>query len=469
MAAELLTWGSERTGRVIRHQINGREKRIGKLPVDGWCSETNTAYQFHGCIFPWSLVHPTGGERPQRETHGPTARRDPKEHRLPMSLCQGRRAVGMRVERDEKRPGRENCLDAALPRRRHARWAMTSQQILSGVRTRTVFGLIECDVCVPEALREHFAEMQLVFKNIRLTRNDLGPFMHRYAEEHNIMATPRRMLVGSYRGDKILLATPLLRWYLNHGLEVTHVYQVIEYDPIPCFRRFGDAVSTARREGDVHSHKAIIADAMELLGNSGYGKTITKVDRHRDVNYCTEKAASAMINGRRFQPLDVVVDDAYEIEMNKTTVTYALPVHVGFFVLQYAKMHMLQFYYDFINRYLERPLFQYCEMDTDSAYLALAGECVDDLVTPELREYYFRHRSEWLPSECCDEHRKEYVHYRIANRPWVGDEACCKVRRACDKRTSGFSRFSGPVTGSWGCVARRSIVSEPPTNTAPKE
>ena len=196
-----------------------------------------------------------------------------------------------------------------------------------------------------------------MFKNIRLTRDDLGPFMRRYGEEHNIMATPRRMLVGSYRGDKILLGTPLLRWYMDHGLEVTHVYQVVEYDPVPCFRRFGDAVSTARREGDVRSHKAIIADTMKLLGNSGYGKTITNVDRHRDVNYCTEKAASLMVNDRRFRQLDVVVDDAYEIEMNKKTVTYPLPVHVGFFVLQYAKMRMLQFYYDFIDRYLERPLF----------------------------------------------------------------------------------------------------------------
>ena len=243
--------------------------------------------------------------------------------------------------------------------------------------TGTVFGLIECDICVPETLREHFAEMQAVFKNIRLTRHDLGPFMGRYAEEH-IVATPRRMLVGSYRGDKIFLATLLLRWYMDHGLEVTHVYQIIKYDPIPCFRRFGDAVSTARREGDVHSHKAIIADTMKLLGNSGYGKTITNVDRHRDVNYCTEKAASLMVNDRRFRQLDVVVDDAYEIEMNKKTVTYTLPVQVGLFVLQYDKKRMLQFYYDFINRYLERPLFQYCEMDTDSAYLALAAGSVDD-------------------------------------------------------------------------------------------
>ena len=108
------------------------------------------------------------------------------------------------------------------------------------------------------------------------------------------------MLVGRYRGDKILLATPLLRWYLDHGLEVLYVYQVIEYDPIPCFRRFSDAVSTARREGDVHRDKTIIADTMKLLENSGYGKTITNVDRHRD----TEKAASLMVNDRSFRQLD---------------------------------------------------------------------------------------------------------------------------------------------------------------------
>ena len=79
----------------------------------------------------------------------------------------------------EKRrdPVVKKCLDAVFPRRRHVRWTMTSQQILSGVRAGTVFGLIECDLCVPEVLREQFAEMQPVNKNIRLTRDDLGPFM----------------------------------------------------------------------------------------------------------------------------------------------------------------------------------------------------------------------------------------------------------------------------------------------------
>ena len=333
------------------------------------------------------------------------------------------------------------------------------------MRTGTVFGLIECDLCVPEALREHFAEMQPVFKNIRLTRDDLGPFMRRYAEEHNLMATPRCMLVGSYRGDKILLATPLLRLYLEHGLEVTHVYKVIEYDPIPCFRRFGDAVSTARRQGDVHSHKAIIADTM-LMGNSGYGKTITNVDRFRDVNYCTEKAASVMVSDRRFRQLDVVVD---KVEMNTKTVTYTLAVHVGFFVLQYAKMRMLQFYYDFINRYLERPLFQYFEMDTDSAYLALAAESVDDLVTRN----YENITSGTAPNGC-----RPNVATTIGTSTCTVDspiDRASATRRAVRRSRRTIrghrvcSRWSGPVTDLWGCAARRTIVSDSPTNTAPKD
>ena len=65
-------------------------------------------------------MHPTIGERHQWETHGSTTRRDSKEHRLPTSLCQSRRAVGMRVERDEKRSGREKvsgcCISATTTR-----------------------------------------------------------------------------------------------------------------------------------------------------------------------------------------------------------------------------------------------------------------------------------------------------------------------------------------------------------------
>ena len=51
MAVQWLIWESAKNGCAIRHQINGREKRIGKRPVDGWCAKTRRAYTFHGCFF----------------------------------------------------------------------------------------------------------------------------------------------------------------------------------------------------------------------------------------------------------------------------------------------------------------------------------------------------------------------------------------------------------------------------------
>ena len=444
MAIQWLTRESDRTGCTIRHQGNGREKRIGKLPVDGWCAETRTAYQFHGCFWHGCPKCHTDPEEtnPKNNKTMATLLADTKKHTTYL-----RRHVKV-VEMWECDWKRERD---PPPRQK---WKMTQQQIIAAVVDGTLFGMVECDVRVPEHLQDHFAEMQPIFKNTTVTRDDIGPFMRQYAEEHDIMSTPRRMLVGSFHGIKLLLATPLLRWYLAHGLVVDRVYQVVDYEPNPCFQRFGESVSAARRAGDADPEKAIIADTMKLLGNSGYGKTVTNVDRHRDIKYCTEVGTSSHINNKRFRQLDVVTEDAYEVTSNKARVTYDLPLHIGFFVYQYAKLRMLQFYYDFIDRYVERPLYQYCEMDTDSAYIALAGDSIDDLVAPEHREHYFRNRSQWLPAECCDNHKDDYVHTRLAGRTWTATEPCCIARKAYDKRTPGLFKIEWCGDGFIGLCSK---------------
>ena len=341
MAIQWLTRESDRTGCTIRHQGNGREKRIGKLPVDGWCAQTHTAYQFHGCYF-----------------HGCPKCHQPEETnklngKTMVTLLANTKKHTAYLRRHVKVVEMWECTwkrERDPPPRQ--KWQMTQQQIITAVVDGTLFGMVECDLHVPEHLQDHFAEMQPIFKNATVTRDDIGPFMRQYAVDHDIMSTPRRMLVGSYRGDKILLTTPLLQWYLAHGLVVDRVYQIVSYEPNPCFQRFGESVSAARRAGDADTDRAIIGDTMKLLGNSAYGKTVTNVDRHHDVKYCTEVGTSSHINNKRFRQLDVVAEDAYEVTSSKACLTYDLPLHIGFFVYQYAKLRMLEFYYDFVDRYV---------------------------------------------------------------------------------------------------------------------
>ena len=151
----------------------------------------------------------------------------------------------------------------------------------------------------------------------------------------------------------------------------------------------------------------------------------------------------------------------------KSVVKYTLSLHIGFFVCQYSKLGMLQFYYDFVDRYVERPLFQYCEMDTDSAYIALAGERIDGLVRADRCAHYFRHRSQWLPAECCDEHEDDYVCARIADRPWTVTESCCFHARLSTSEHRVYSRRCSE-TDSSVCAARPTTVLVPPTSIARK-
>ncbi|CAH3151314.1 unnamed protein product, partial [Porites lobata] len=60
--------------------------------------------------------------------------------------------------------------------------------------------------------------------------------------------------------------------------------------------RHEHAVSDARRAGEADLRKATIADAMKLVGNSGYGKTITSQLKHRNMEYCSDAEASRKVN-----------------------------------------------------------------------------------------------------------------------------------------------------------------------------
>ncbi len=51
--------------------------------------------------------------------------------------------------------------------------------------------------------------------------------------------------------DKILVYTPLLKWYLEHGLEITKFYQAITYTSKQCFKGIEDDITNDRRVGDV--------------------------------------------------------------------------------------------------------------------------------------------------------------------------------------------------------------------------
>jgi hypothetical protein len=86
--------------------------------------------------------------------------------------------------------------------------------------------------------------------------------------------------------------------------------------------------------------------------------------------------------------------------MRKKTVRLDLPMQIGCFVYQYAKLRMLEFYYDFMNVFVDRRDFQYCAMDTDSVYIALSAGSLEEVIKPEMQQRYQMEKKNCFP--CTD-------------------------------------------------------------------
>lgn len=120
-----------------------------------------------------------------------------------------------------------------------------------------------------------------------------------------------------------------------------------------CFREFVLDVSAARRLRDTVPSMSVIADTQKLIGNCGYGGLIMDQSKHRHVTYVNgANAASQEVNNPLFMAVTELQDEVYEVEKAKKMIIFYLPIQLGYFILQYAKLRMLQFYYDVMDSHV---------------------------------------------------------------------------------------------------------------------
>jgi hypothetical protein len=158
---------------------------------------------------------------------------------------------------------------------------------------------------------------------------------------------------------------------------------------------------------------------------------------HKNIKFTSNPSRiNKQIRNRKFISLEEIDDDFYEITMEKDQTLLDTPVVLGFSVLQYAKLRMLEFYYDCIDRYVDRRDYQLCEMDTDSNYMALSAPLFD-IIHPHLRHEFFNNYGKWFPRLVCDYHHNEFISTMLEKKTWKMDQCCLKINKY-DQRTPGL-------------------------------
>ena len=252
---------------------------------------------------------------------------------------------------------------------------------------------------MPEELKKKFANFPPIFKNTNVGRHDIGSLMQDYAEKQGLPCQPRKMLISSYFPENGTLITPLLLFYLELGLVCKKIYRSVEYTPVKCFNKFVQSAVNARREGEESPNSSVVAETMKLLANRSYGYQFMDRSRHTVSKYFSEEKTHGAINTNFFKRLDYINDQLYEVQLAKAEIEHREPIIVGFFILQYAKLRMLELKYIFFDRFWDVNKFEVLEVDTDSLYLALSEKQLYDCFREESKAEWDSLRTE----DCKDD------------------------------------------------------------------
>ena len=274
-------------------------------------------------------------------------------------------------------------------------------EIIQNVLNDKLFGFFEVDIEVPEQKRKRFSEFCPLFVISEVPEDQIPQHMKDYKiNTGRKMIKNNKKLLGVMKAEKILLYSPLLKWYLNHGLQVTKIHRYISYISGRPFKWFPEEVSSARREADNDKNKKQLGDTAKLKGNSFYGKMIENLEKHISTKFTTdEKLIDNIFRSPFFEDLEEINEGVFEVRQRKKQVTITRPYQCGIAVYQLAKLRMLEFYYDFLDKFCDRRDFELIQMDTDSFYMALSAEDFDDIIKPEMKELYKEEKKNWLVTD----------------------------------------------------------------------
>ena len=115
---------------------------------------------------------------------------------------------------------------------------------------------------------------------------------------------------------------------------------------------FVEELANARREAVKDLLKRQLGDVAK--GNSFYGKMIEDQGRHNSKKFTREEwVVDKALRSPFFDNLEEA-GGAYEIKERKRTVMIKRPYQCGIAVYQLAKLRMLEFHYDFLDKYFSR-------------------------------------------------------------------------------------------------------------------
>ena len=191
-----------------------------------------------------------------------------------------------------------------------------------------IFGFFLVDIRVLDDLRETFSEFPPIFIITQVPDEQIAPAMRAYRDRTG-RAKGARKLVSVLDAKRVVLHSPLIKWYLRKGLIIDQFYEAAIYNPGRPFSWFPEMVAKKRREADENPKLSQVGETYKLLADSAYGKMIENLERQDRVELTADvRRVQKLVLDPFFIDAEEV-GEAFKLKMGKRSIVIDRPYQCG--------------------------------------------------------------------------------------------------------------------------------------------
>lgn len=274
------------------------------------------------------------------------------------------------------------------------------------------------DITLPRELHETFNDYPLFVER-------LSPPNSKYEKLIGTLSD-KRSYVTDYR---------MLKLGMELGYRVTKIHEVIKYKQAPFMQPYIQRNIARRKAAKANKDKA--ADKIAKIdGHNVFGRTMENVRGRINYQLFTynpekegkekekmDKKLGKLLMHPRYKGFSKISDNLIGIEISKKLVSLNKPISVGFTILELAKRHMYNFYYNVVKKkYDDKVKAMYTdtdslflEIETDDVYADIQGEDLCKYINDSEETGAFSDETETIPIKEVVILQSKMYSYLLAN------------------------------------------------------
>ena len=209
---------------------------------------------------------------------------------------------------------------------------------------------LEVDLEYPDEFRKQHTLMPLAPEHLDVFYNDLSGYSKECLRVNRSASVCQRYhsrkLCGTfYPKRKYLVHYRNLKFYVKHGLKVTKVHRVIEFEQAPFAKPYIEFTAEKRKKATSDFKKM----TAKLCANGNFGKWLQNARKYIDVKFAHKESTTAKYLGSpRFISFRILNEALVAVFLHNKEVRMDRKFSVGFSILELSKLLMYECLYEMV-------------------------------------------------------------------------------------------------------------------------